>query len=43
MQYADRESVIKHARKRQVINVCLNDMHIFQFAGCGKGRFYRGA
>src|SRR6266850_2093122 len=43
MQHADRECIIKHPCKGQMINVSLNDMNVFQPPGCGKGGFHGSA
>lgn len=39
MQHADRECIIKYSCEGQMKNVCLNDMHVFQLTGGGKGGF----
>src|SRR2546423_519815 len=43
MQHADRECIIKYSSEGQLINVCLNDMRVFQFTGCGIGGFHSSA
>src|SRR6266536_6656243 len=41
MQHPDRKRVIKHARERQVIDVCLDDVRVRQFPRRGKGSLIR--
>ena len=43
VQHADRERIVKLARERQLINVRLNDVRIFQMARGGKSSFHRVA
>src|SRR5437762_2580337 len=43
MQHADRKCIVKYLCEGQMINVCLNDMNIFQLTGCGKRGFHRRA
>src|SRR6266403_5397331 len=43
MEHTDRKCVIKDSRERQVIDVCLDDVRIRQFASRGKGSFHRVA
>src|SRR2546425_7477210 len=43
MQHADRECIVKDSCEGQVINVCLNDMHVSQLTGCGKGGLHSSA
>src|SRR5438094_394280 len=40
MQHADRKCIVKYLCEGQMINVCLNDINIFQLTGCGKRCFH---
>src|SRR5882724_2776243 len=43
VQHTDGEGVVKNTREWQMINVSLNDVRVFQFAGCSKRSFHRVA
>src|ERR1700687_5954022 len=43
MQDANRECIVEYSGEGQMINVCLNDMHVFQLTGRRKSGFHRRA